>query len=86
LDTIHGVSKNTYLSAQHHRITARRGKKRALVAVAHAIPRVVYYMVLGGQDYRDLGSNYFDEGDHQAVAGRLVRRLPWPVYSHRRFS
>jgi len=77
IEAAHGAShsKNTYLSAQYHRIAARRGKKRALVAVAHTILRVVYYMLLRGEDYRDLGSNYFDERGRQAAADRLLRRL-----------
>ena len=38
-------SKGTYLSALYHRLAARRGKKRALIAVGHAILVVAYYLI-----------------------------------------
>jgi len=77
VEAAHGAahSKNTYLSAQYHRIAARRGKKKALVAVAHSILCITYHLLKRGQDYRDLGSDYFDRRDRQAVANRLVHRL-----------
>ncbi|MGZ3675839.1 MAG: IS110 family RNA-guided transposase [Ktedonobacterales bacterium] len=69
-------TKDTYLAAQFHRLAARRGAKRAAVAVAHSILVIVYVLLTDQQDqYRDLGSQYFDERDRQAVQRRLVRRL-----------
>src|SRR5439155_7117603 len=35
--------KKSYLSAQFRRLTAKRGKKRALVAVAHSLVVVIYH-------------------------------------------
>ncbi|MGZ3639603.1 MAG: IS110 family transposase, partial [Ktedonobacterales bacterium] len=64
------------LAAQFHRLAARRGAKRAAVAVAHSVLVIVYVLLTRQQDqYRDLGSQYFDERDRQAVQRRLVRRL-----------
>ncbi len=68
-------SKNTSLSAQYHRLVSRRGKQKALVAVGHTLLVIVYYLLLREEDYQDLGGNYFDERDRQAVQKRLVRRL-----------
>ena len=68
-------SKNTYLSALYHRIKARGGAKKALLAVAHAILVAIYHMLNRGVSYQELGGNYFDEHDRQAVEKRLVRRL-----------
>jgi transposase len=68
-------SKNTYLSAQYHRLSARRGRKRAIVATGHSILVTVYHVLQRHQDYADLGGNYFDERDQDAVARRLIRRL-----------
>ena len=68
-------SKNSYLAAQYHRLAARRGKKKALVAVGHSILVIVYNLLTRKQEYKDLGLNYFDERDRQAVKNRLVRRL-----------
>lgn len=68
-------SSDTYLSALYHRLVARRGKRRAIVAVAHSILIAGYYMARRGQPYRELGSNHFDERRKEAVAFRLSRRL-----------
>ena len=66
---------NTYLSAQYHRITARRGKKKAVVAVAHRILVIVYHLLKHNLPYKDLGRHYFDERQRQALEKRLVHRL-----------
>jgi transposase len=52
-------TKNTYLSAQYQRISARRGKKRAIVAVGHTILMIAYYMLKNNKPYSDLGAEYF---------------------------
>ncbi len=68
-------TKNTYLSVHYHRIAARRGRKRALIAVGHTILVIIYRMLSQQKSYEDLGSNYFDERDRQNTEKRLVRRL-----------
>lgn len=68
-------SKKTYLSALYRRIALRRGHKKALVAVGHALLVIIYYVLTRKEPYRDLGPNYFDERDRQAVQRRLVNRL-----------
>jgi transposase len=68
-------SKHTYLSAYYHRLASRRGKQKALVAVGHTLLVIVYYLLLREEGYQDLGGNYFDERDRQALQKRLVRRL-----------
>lgn len=68
-------TKDTYLSAQGRRLTHRRGKKRAVVAVAHTILVIAYHLLQRQQPYQDLGSNYFDERERTAVARQSVRRL-----------
>ena len=70
-----GRSKGTYLAAQYHRLAARRGTKRAAVAVGHTILLIVYRLLSEGDVYRDLGERYFDERDRHAVERRLVARL-----------
>ena len=69
------VSLHTYLGALYRRLSARRGKKKALVAVGHAILEIVYHVLKRRVPYQELGENYFDERDRQAVKHRLVRRL-----------
>jgi len=70
-----GRTKNTYLSAQYHRLAARRGKKKAIVAVAHSILVIAYHLLTEGTTYTDLGANYFDDRDREAVQRRLIKRL-----------
>jgi transposase len=68
-------AKQTYLSAQYHRLAARRGGKRAALAVAHTILVMAYHMMARAQSYAELGGNYFDERDRRHVQRRLVKRL-----------
>jgi transposase len=70
-----GHTKQTYLGAQFRRLTARRGKKRAAVAVGHSILVIAYHLLTRQTTYSDLGVQYFDERQHEAVERRLVRRL-----------
>jgi transposase len=70
-----GRTKRTYLAAQYHRLAARRGTKRAAVAVGHTILVIAYRLLSEGDVYRELGDRYFDERDRHAVERRLVARL-----------
>jgi transposase len=76
-EAAHGAArtKNKYLSAQYHRIAARRGSKRAILAVGHSILTISYYLLTRHTTYQDLGQNYFDERDREGVKRRAVRRL-----------
>jgi hypothetical protein len=68
-------TKGTYLAAQYRRIAARRGSRRAAVAVAHSILVIVYHLLRDGLLYQDLGANWFDERDRGATVRRAVKRL-----------
>jgi transposase len=68
-------TKNTYLSAQYRRIAARRGQKKAMIAVGHTILVIIYHLLQQQKRYEELGGNYFDERERQATEKRLVRRL-----------
>lgn len=68
-------SRNTYLSAQYHRLAGRRGKKRAIVAVAHSILVIAYHLIQRKEPYHELGSDYFDKRRPETTAKRLLRRL-----------
>ena len=68
-------AKHAYLAAQYRRLAARRGGKRALVAVAPTILIIAYRIIRDGTTYEDLGSNYFDERDPRATLRRSVQRL-----------
>jgi transposase len=70
-----GRSKDTYLGALYRRLVARKGKKRAAVAVARHILVIVYHILRDHEPYHDVGAAYLDQRDRQAVERRLVRRL-----------
>lgn len=83
IEAAHGAArtKNKYLKTQYHRVAAHRGKKKALVAVGHSILIISYHLLTRGQEYNDLGANYFDERDRSAVQRRCVKRLEKLGYS-----
>jgi transposase len=68
-------TKNNYLASQYHRLAARRGGKRAALAVAHSILVIIYHLLQRGTTYEDLGGNYFDERNKQVAIHRSVRRI-----------
>jgi transposase len=68
-------SKDSYLAAQYRRIAARRGKKRALLAVAHSILVIFYHLLKHHLEYHDLGRDYFDRLEPERLRRYLVKRL-----------
>ena len=67
--------RGSYLRAKYHRLAGRRGRKRALVAVARTILQSTYYMISRGTPYQDLGENYYDQRNPEKLAHRLVKRI-----------
>ena len=68
-------TKGTYLSAQYRRLATRRGKKRAIRAVAHSMLVMAYHMIQRQEPYRDAGADFFDRLQPEDAARRLVKRL-----------
>ncbi len=68
-------TRNTYLSSQYHRLAGRRGKKRAIMAVAHSILIIAYHMIQRKEPYHELGGDYFDKRRPEVTARRLLKRL-----------
>ena len=69
------ATKNTYAQAQYGRLVGRRGHKRAIVAVGHALLVAAYHMLKGGTPYKDLGPEHFDRQNPQRQARYHVKRL-----------
>ena len=67
--------KDSYLRAQFLRLKARRGAKKAIIAVAASMLTAIYYMLRDGVEYRDLGADHFTRHDKTQDHNRLVRRL-----------
>jgi transposase len=68
-------TKDTFLKARYQRLAARRGKKRALVAVAHSMLVSAWHMLTYRQPYRELGGDYFDQRKKEAKVNYLIRQL-----------
>jgi transposase len=73
----HGAcrAKGTSFKALYHRIAGRRGKKRAIVAVARQILVVIYHVLLYQEPYRELGDVYLDERQREVTIKHLTKRL-----------
>lgn len=76
-------TKDTYFGARYKRIAARRGKKRALVAIAAEMLKVVYHMLKDGTAYQELGADYMVSkrkeaqiAYHQSQLNRLLGGNP----------
>jgi transposase len=67
--------KGSYFRDKFHRLKARRGYKRAILAIAHKILRAIYHMLASHTHYRDLGETYLDQIDEHRTAKNLKRRL-----------
>jgi transposase len=68
-------TKGTYFKEKYWRLAARRGKKRAALAIAHKILVAAFYVLKGSTDYTELGPGYLDARQQQATKKRLVKRL-----------
>jgi hypothetical protein len=67
--------KGSYLQAQFHHLRARRGAKKAIIAVATSMLTAIWHMLRNGTEWRELGAAYFDRTDAKRTATRLIRRL-----------
>lgn len=67
--------KDSYLRAQYLRIKARRGPKKAIVAVAASILKAAYFILRDDVDYKDLGPDHFDKLDTNKAAQRYIKKL-----------
>ena len=68
-------TKDTSLAARDHRLARRRGRKRASIALAHAVRKIIYHLLREGTDYRDRGGTYYEQRDKRHILLRSVKRL-----------
>jgi transposase len=69
------VTKGSYFKALYHRMAPRKGRKRAIVAVAHSLLVTGYMLLWTGKKFEDLGADYFERLDRERLTKRLVKRL-----------
>jgi transposase len=67
--------KNTYLAAQFRRLAARRGKKRAIVALSHTLLVAIYHMLRQHTVYTELGADHFQRLDPERITRYHVAKL-----------
>jgi transposase len=67
--------KASYHNALFHRVKARRGPKKAIVAVAASMLTAIHVMLQRGIAYRDLGADHFERVQNDRLAQRLTRKL-----------
>jgi transposase len=70
-----GRAKGKYFMGQYGRLSRRRGKKRATIAVGHSQLVIAFHLIRDGGIYCDLGLNHFDQLHTQRQADHLVKRL-----------
>lgn len=76
IEAAHSVARSkTYLGALYRRLCARKGRKRAGMAVAHAMLRIAYYLLTRKEHYVDLGEDHFDKQKQQSIVNYSVKRL-----------
>lgn len=68
-------TKHSYLGKQYRRLAARRGKKRAVVAVGHSLLVIIYHLLKADVEYEDLGEDYLEKLDPERSRRYLVKRL-----------
>jgi transposase len=67
--------KGSYFRTQYRRLAARRGKKRALIAVGHSILTIVYHVMKYKISYKDLGEDFFDKLNTDRLRKHYTKRL-----------
>lgn len=67
--------KSSYFFAQYQRISARRGKNRATLAVAHSMLIAIYHILKNKTAFHDLGSDYYDSFNRDRKINSYLKRL-----------
>jgi transposase len=68
-------TRNTYLSAFYRRMQVRKGPQKAVMALAHHLITIVYNVLARGEEYVELGGDYYDRRSKPKVVSRMVSRL-----------
>lgn len=68
-------TNGSYYQSKFRRLKQRRGHKRALVAIAHAILITIYYMIKRAEPYQELGANFVTDYEDGRKKNDLVKQL-----------
>ena len=67
--------KDTFFYAQYQRISMRRGKKRAILAIAHSILISIYYMMKEDKEYEELGADFYNKFNKEKKANAYMKKI-----------
>lgn len=68
-------NKKSFFHAQYQRLAMKRGKNRATIAVAHSMLISIYHMLKNGEDFKDLGSDYYNQFNTEKKAHSYIKKL-----------
>lgn len=69
------ATKNTYVRSLYQRISRRRGKGRAILAVAHSLLQALWFMLTNRVEYNEMGADYYEKRNAEQITRSLVKRL-----------
>ena len=67
-------AKGSYYRAKYYKLKARRGAKKAIVAIAHRIAKAIYDIIKNNGTYRDLGEDFVFAPTKQRVLKNLRKK------------
>ncbi|QGP90761.1 IS110 family transposase ISAzo28 [Neomoorella glycerini] len=74
-------TKDSYLSAKYRRLAPRLGKKKALLAIAHSLIKIIYHLLKDKAHYQDPGPNYYTKEERERRIRRLVKQIEAQGYT-----
>lgn len=66
-------NKDSYLAVYFRRLSARRGGRRAMVAVMHKLAIAIWHVLNDHSPYRELGADYFAKRDPERAIRRMIK-------------
>ena len=67
--------KTSYYYAQYTRICAHRGKKKAILAVAHSMLIAIYHILKDDVPYKELGADYYNQFNRESKIKAYLKKL-----------
>lgn len=67
-------TKGSYYKAKYYRLKAKRGARKAIVAIAHRIGKAIYNIIKRGDNYIDLGEDFFNCSNQQRAIYNLKKK------------
>lgn len=68
-------TKDCYLAEKLKRLAARKGGKRARVAIAHELIKLVYYLMTRKEDYKESGAQAFEKQKEDRKKQLAIKQL-----------